>query len=114
MFGVSPTTAMLQVFGIELFGQRRRAHQVAKHHGELAAFGVGCYPRVRRMVGLDLCRLPSSRWHAQTLTPCRLEDLQAVAGNGNAEVFENVVIKLRQQFDANRAIIERVGVLAKP
>jgi hypothetical protein len=30
-----------QVFGVQLFGERCRTHQVTKHHGELAAFGVG-------------------------------------------------------------------------
>ena len=29
-----------QLFGVELFTQRRRAHQVAEHHGELAAFAT--------------------------------------------------------------------------
>ena len=30
-----------QLFGVELFTQRRRTHQVAEHHGELAAFAAG-------------------------------------------------------------------------
>ncbi len=29
-----------QFFGVELFTQRRRTHQVAEHHGELAAFAT--------------------------------------------------------------------------
>ena len=29
-----------QLFGVELFTQRRRTHQVAEHHGELAAFAT--------------------------------------------------------------------------
>src|SRR3954470_14993703 len=29
-----------QLFGIELLAQRRRAHQVTEHHGELAAFAT--------------------------------------------------------------------------
>ena len=31
-----------QFFRVELFTQRRRTHQVAEHHGELAAFARGC------------------------------------------------------------------------
>src|SRR5262249_19725491 len=77
-----------QVFGIELFGQRRRSHQIAKHDGKLAPFGVGWYPRVGPTVALRVsCPPRSSRYRARCLTPCRLEDLQAVAGNRDPEVF---------------------------
>ena len=30
-----------QFFGVEFLTQRRRAHQVAEHHGKLAAFAPG-------------------------------------------------------------------------
>ena len=31
---------LAQVFRVELAGQRRRVHQITKHHGELAPFGL--------------------------------------------------------------------------
>ncbi len=39
-----------QFFGVELFTQRRRTHQVAEHHGELAAFAGDL--RQARVTGL--------------------------------------------------------------
>ncbi len=38
-----------QLFGVELFTQRRRTHQVAEHHGKLAAFARRC--RRKMIVG---------------------------------------------------------------
>ena len=39
--GVVGTQHLAQVFGIELPGEAGRVGQIAEHHGELAAFGVG-------------------------------------------------------------------------
>ena len=42
-----------QVSRIELFGQRRRAHQVAEHHGDLAPLGLARRWRGHRVEGIE-------------------------------------------------------------
>ena len=77
-----------QFFGVELFTQRRRTHQVAEHHGELAAFAgscchVGCSDgavRIRFDIGCG------------RQLGDRIAYAQPVAGTRHADVLQHLVI----------------------
>jgi hypothetical protein len=72
-----------QLFGVELFTQRRRTHEIAKHDGELAAFAR----RWRRKLVLGR---PGRRWCAVPQLRDRYQQLAPVAHSGNAEFLEIV------------------------
>src|SRR5262245_18438335 len=51
------------LFGAELAGELCRVHEVAEHHGELAAFGLGCTLGLDRRCFFDRCGgLGCRRW----------------------------------------------------
>ena len=93
---------LAHVLGIEPRGERRRADEIAEHHGQLAALGDVVGGRVDLGDWLTWRALPISA--AQTCD--RLEQPLSVA-HEHAELFEIRVREVRQDFDVDFVFAER-------
>ena len=102
-----------QVLGVEALREIRRAHQVAEHHGELAALGLGG-GSAAFVSGAAAGVSEAPPIHARTL-PSRAATCCTSTSSSTSSV-EGVVVELElareaAQRDAAIALQERPGVL---
>jgi hypothetical protein len=98
-----------QLFGVKFFTQRRRAHQVAEHHGELATFAEGCC-HLNRCNAIIRIRFDIGCRHQ---LGDRIAYAQPVAGTGHADVLQHLVIDAVQQVHLDVVCLKGVGILAE-
>ncbi len=99
-----------QILGVELRRECRRADEIAKHHRQLAAFGVG----LRWCIGGRRGYRSGGRRGAER-SNCS-EQLAAMADRGHADADQVVGRQLRQHFAIDIVIAEcsRVSFEPKP
>jgi hypothetical protein len=107
---------LAQILRIEARGERRRADEVAEHHGELPAFGLA---------GPDASILSWSHWlsrrdrrasarEVRSQRGDRGQQLAPVADKVDAQILEVVGRQLAQDRGIDRVIVECRGVLFEP
>jgi hypothetical protein len=103
-----------QILRIKLRRERRRADQVTKHDGELAAFGVDPHPslprlrgRVKDGIGRGGSRIAGERGD-------RTEQPAAMADRGDAELAQILGRQLRQNLAVDVIVAEVRRILLKP
>jgi hypothetical protein len=100
---------LAQLFRIEPRRQRRRADQVSEHHRQLPPFGrtrrrLGCSDGARRV------RLSNGR---RGQFGDGIADAQPMAGARYADVLQQLILDLWDQFGVDVVGVERVGILAE-
>ena len=95
-----------QILGVEPRRQRRRADQIAEHHGQLAAFGLRLGPGCRRDRDIAGVALRGRRRH-------RVQQLLAVPQR-EAKFLELLVGKVRQSIAIDVVCGKDGGVLTEP
>ena len=101
-----------QLFGVELFTQRRRTHQVAEHHGELAAFATRGSRRNGRADWID--RRRGCRRCGIAERGDSVEQLTAVADLRDADILQVIGGQLRQHRAIDRVVAKGGFVLLQP
>ena len=96
-----------QFFGVELFTQRRRTHQVAEHHGKLAAFAA-----VRNRIFAERSRSARRCLLRRAQGRNRLEESFTVA-QGHAKLTEVALRQLRQNFGVDFALTKHRFILTE-
>ena len=97
-----------QILRVELRRKRGRADEIAEHHRQLSAFGIGGR---RHKVGCD-SRDGSGRAGAQRSNS--IEQLSAMPDRGDAEILQIFGRQARQNSGIDRVIAECGGVLFEP
>ena len=95
------TDDLAQILRVEPGGECGRADQIAEHHGQLPAFGLGwCRPRSRRRIGAELGD--------------RVEQAPAVPDQSDAEILQILGRQARQYPRVDLVRAERRLVLLEP
>ena len=97
-----------QILRVELRRKRGRTDEIAEHHRQLSALGIGW----RRRIADCRCYGGSRRVGAECGNG--VEQPPAMAYQGNAEFFQILGCQACQQFGVNSVIAECWGVLFEP
>jgi len=98
---------LAEILGIETRRERRRADQVAEHHCQLPAFGVG-------LSCMAECCCHRGGRHRGTERSNRGEQFSAVADRGYADADQIFGCQLGQDLGVDIVVAERLLVLFEP
>jgi hypothetical protein len=97
-----PGDDLAQILGIESRRQRGRADQIAKHHRQLAPFGIGWRRCIAR------CRRQRGNGHRGAERGNRIEQPAAVAKRADAQLLQVFGRQSTQDFAIDIIITEKV------
>ena len=100
---------LAQILGIEAPRQRCRAHQIAKHHGQLPPLGLAGSKR-----SLGRCRRCLNSPVPIDESGDRVKQAAAVADRRNAEIAQIVAGQPAQNLPVNVVVAERWRILFEP